>query len=673
MKKQKKKRSGKNRIYALLKLQIALMLILIAGVAYYYVGGYASTIENLKKEAGRLVRQSTEATFRQAETSMAYYANGDTISELRGEKDVYYLKYDEIEEDVCKALISIEDKKFYSHKGVDYRAIIRAAWAALQNGEVTQGGSTITQQLARNIFLTNEKTWQRKAEEIFIATELEKKYSKNKILEFYLNNVYFANGYYGIQAAAQGYFSKDLEELTLAQICYLLAIPNSPSYYDPVKNPDNTLERRNKILDAMYSDGKISKAVLIQARNEDISLNRKVDSRNNNVETYVYYCATRILMELDGFEFIEDFTTDEYKEAYEKQYDQAYDQWNEALFTGGYRIYTSFDPVMQQQLQDAIDRNLAEYTDKNDHGIYALQSAAVCIDNDTGMVAAMVGGRSQDMYKVTLNRAYQSFRQPGSAIKPLLVYAPAMEKLGYTPDSIVIDEKIEDGPSNADKTYEGEITLQEAVMKSKNTIAWKLYEELTPQIGMKYLKNLVFSKITKDDYGMAACLGGFTIGVSPLEMARGYAALENDGYDREPGCITKITDAKGNVLFEAKQEAEKIYEENITRYTTSMLQSVITDGTAKSLEMGDIPYAGKTGTTNDNRDGWFVGYSRYYTTSVWVGYDTPKRLPGLSGSSYPAYIWQDFMNAIHEEKVPLAFKEAIADEATDNIITGTTE
>ncbi len=674
MAKHKKKRSGRDRIYTLLKIQIALMLILIAGVAYYYAGGYASTIKDLKSQAKAMVRQSTEATFRQAETSIAYYANGDIISELKGEKDVYYLKYDEIPQEVVEALISIEDKKFYSHKGVDYKAIIRAGVAAIKNGQVTQGGSTITQQLARNIFLSNEKTWERKVEEIFVATQLEKKYSKNKILEFYLNNVYFANGYYGIQAASLGYFSKNVDQLTLSEICYLVAIPNSPSYYDPVKNPENTLERRNKILDAMYSDGKISKATLFEARSQDISLDRKVDLRNNSVETYVYYCATRILMEQSGFEFKSDFATEDYKNAYEKQYESVYDEWNEALFTGGYRIYTSVDASLQQDLQEAIDKNLAEYTDVNDEGIYNLQSAAVCLDNDTGMVVAIVGGRTQEVSGYTLNRAYQSFRQPGSAIKPLLVYAPAMEKLGYTPDSILTDEKIEGGPSNADGSYAGEITLREAVMKSKNTVAWKLYEELTPQVGMKYLKNLGFSNITDSDYGMAACLGGFTVGVSPLEMAKGYGALENDGYAREPACITKITDAKGNVLYEADQEEEKIYEENVSRYTTNMLQSVITDGTARGLDMGDIPCAGKTGTTNDNHDGWFVGYSRYYTTSVWVGYDIPKKLPGLTGSSYPAHIWQDFMNVIHEDKVALAFKEAVEPEgATDITITRTTD
>ena len=662
--KEEKKAKSLKRVYRLLKVQIVLLLILIAAVAYYYVGGYASQVSELKSEAIRIVKQSSPDTFRQIETSEVYDANGETISVLKGEKDVYYITYDEIPGYVTQALISVEDKKFYSHKGVDYKAIIRAAYAMIRDGEVSQGGSTITQQLARTMFLSNEKTWQRKMEEIYIATELEEKYSKDQILEFYLNNVYFANGYYGIESAAKGYFSKDIGELDLSEICYLLAIPNSPSYYDPLIYPENTIKRRNLILGEMLEDRKISQETYDAAVAEEIILNRPTSIKNDYVETYTYYCATRKLMELDGFEFKTEFTTDEYKEAYEKAYEESYNTWNRSLFTSGYRIYTSIDLTKQQVLQDAIDENLTEFTELNDEGIYALQGAGVCIDNETGMVVAAVGGRTQETTGYTLNRAYQSFRQPGSSIKPLLVYTPSIER-GYLPDTIVNDVKLEDGPENATGTYSGEITLREAVMYSKNTVAWQLYEELTPTVGMQYLLNMGFSQICSDDYGMAACLGGLTVGVSPLEMARGYATLANDGYMRDSGCILKITDAEGNVIYEVEQEETKIYEENATRYMTSMLQSVITDGTAKGTSLGDMPCAGKTGTTNSNRDGWFVGYTRYYTTSIWVGYDIPKKVPGLTGSSYPATIWEQYMLSIHEGLVPAEFIAPVEFIGTD--------
>lgn len=622
------------------------------------MSGYASKVSKLKTEAFTIVRHSSLSTFRQTETSEVYAANGTKISVLKGEKDVYYLTFDQIPTYVTQAIISIEDKKFYQHAGVDYKAIVRALVATMRDKEITQGGSTITQQLARTIFLTSEKTWQRKVEEIYIASELEKKYSKDQILEFYLNNVYFANGYYGIQAAAKGYFSKDIGDLTLSEICYLLAIPNSPTYYDPLVNPANTITRRNLILKAMYDDGVIGDKTYQGALNEEILLNRTVNTKNNYVETYVYYCATRALMELDGFEFKTDFTTTEGQKSYDKAYEEAYNQWNKSLFTSGYRIYTSIDLNMQNQLQEAIDNNLESFTDTNEEGIYALQAAAVCIDNKTGMTKAIVGGRSQEVTGYTLNRAYQSYRQPGSSIKPLIVYTPALER-EYTPDTIVVDEVIEDGPENAGGTYSGEMTLRQAVAVSKNTIAWKIYEELTPQVGIGYLKKLGFSKIEKDDYGMAACLGGLTVGVSPLEMAKGYETIYNDGYMRNPTCITKITDSKGNVIYETGEEEIEVYKENAARTMTDMLQSVVTDGTAKGIDLGDMPVAGKTGTTNSNRDGWFVGYTDYYTTSVWVGYDIPKAVPGLKGSTYPAKIWNEFMAQIHEGLTPIAFKKPV--------------
>lgn len=669
------KKTRDKKILRLIKVQIVLLMLLIAGVTYYYVSGYAKQVSELKTEAMLLVRKSSTGTFRQIETSEVYDANGKTISVLKGEKDVYYISYDQIPQECVQALVSVEDKKFFKHNGVDYKAIVRAGYAMLRDGEVTQGGSTITQQLARTIFLSNEKTWQRKVEEIYIASELEQKYSKEQILEFYLNNVYFANGYYGIQAAAKGYFSKDVSELDLSETCYLLAIPNSPTYYDPVINPQNTITRRDLILTSMYKDKVISNEEYEAAKGETIELSRANKVKNNYVETYVYYCATRALMEADGFEFETNFDSEQKRRKYEHDYDEAYNQWNTTLFTSGYRIYTSIDMTMQQQLQDAIDNNLAEFTDVNDDGIYALQSAGVCLDNETGMTKAIVGGRSQEVTGYTLNRAFQSFRQPGSSIKPLIVYTPAVE-MGYTPDTMVNDVKIEDGPENATGSYSGEITLRRAVALSKNTVAWQLYEELTPQKGISYLKNLGFSHIEKDDYGMAACLGGLTVGVSPLEMAKGYGTIYNDGYMRDPDCIMKITDAKGNVIYEHQEEEVKVYEENAARIMTDMLQSVLAEGTAKGVDIGEMPAAGKTGTTNNNRDGWFVGYTKYYTTSIWVGYDQPKKVPGLTGSSYPASIWQDYMKVIHEGKIPADFKkpqEYVAPQEQQDEVEGVDE
>lgn len=649
------------------------MLLVVAAVAYYYAGGYAAKVSAMKTEAVSLVSHSSKDTFRKNQTSIAYDVNGNTLSVLKGEKDVYYIEYEDIPVYIKQAVISTEDKRFYKHKGIDYRGIMRAIIAMIQDGEVTQGGSTITQQLARTVFLSNEKTWERKIEEMYIAVELEKKYTKEDILEFYLNNVFFANGYYGIEAAAQGYFGTDVSHLSLSQMIYLCAIPNNPTLYNPLTNPDKTEARRDRILKSMLEDKVISENSYETAKAEKIETVQKDEIKNNYAETFTYYCATRALMELEGFEFQTVFSDDAEKEAYDREYQTLYDECNAKLFTGGYRIYTSLDLEAQSRLQASIDYILGGFDEKNDEGIYTLQGASVCIDNTTGMVRAIVGGRSQDDVEgYTLNRAFQSFRQPGSAIKPLIVYTPALER-GYTPDTIVVDEPIENGPVNGDGTYSGAMTLRQAVALSKNTIAWKVFEEITPEVGISYLESMQFSNLDANDKRLPASVGGFTNGVSALEMAKGYATIKNDGGYRNPTCIIKITDADGQVLYQADQTASVVYKENACRQMTDMLQTVITSGTGRGYSLGNMPCAGKTGTTNDNKDGWFVGYTPYYTTSVWVGYDIPKEVPGLGGGTYPGKIWYSFMSWLHEGLEPIDFVHPLDQTLTDLGQTDTTE
>lgn len=639
-----------------------LMLLVVAAVAYYYAGGYAAKVSAMKTEAVSMVSHSSKDTFRKSQTSIAYDINGKTLSVLKGEKDVYYIEYEDIPIYVKQAIISTEDKRFYKHNGIDYRGIMRAAVAMIQDGEVTQGGSTITQQLARTVFLSNERTWERKIEEMYIAVELEKKYSKEEILEFYLNNVYFANGYYGIEAAAQGYFGMDVSHLSLSQMIYLCAIPNNPTLYNPLTHADKTQARRDRILKSMLEDQVISESSYQTAVAEQIKTTEPEEIKNNYAETYTYYCATRALMELEGFEFQTVFSDDEEKTAYDREYQSLYDTCNKKLFTGGYRIYTSLDLDAQSQLQASVDEVLAGFGEKSDEGIYELQGAAVCIDNTTGMVRAIIGGRSQDDVEgYTLNRAFQSFRQPGSAIKPLIVYTPALER-GYTPDTTVVDEPIADGPVNGDGTYSGAMSLRQAVARSKNTIAWKIFEELTPEVGISYLEAMGFSNLDANDKRLPASIGGFTNGVSPLEMAKGYATIKNDGGYRNPTCIMKITDADGEVIYQADQTASVIYKENACRQMTDMLQTVITSGTGRGYSLGMMPCAGKTGTTNDNKDGWFVGYTPYYTTSVWVGYDIPKEVPGLGGGTYPGKIWHSFMSWLHDGLEPVDFIHPMTQE-----------
>ncbi len=647
----KKKKKKKKKHHFFLKFQLFLIILVLLVLAVYFFSGTGAKVKKLKDEAVRLARSTTEESFRAVQTSLVYDKNDEIISKLVGEKDVYYLSYDQIPLYVKKAFITTEDKKFYEHNGVDYKAILRAVKALIENGTPSEGASTITQQLARNMFLTYEKTWERKVEEIFIAMELEKIYSKDKILEYYINNIYFANGHYGIQAASRGYFNKDVSQLSLSEIAFLCAIPNNPSLYDPVQHMDYTLGRRDRVLKMMLESGIINSSQYDEASTAEITLNMVNTEKRDYVETYTFNCATRALMEATGFKFQYEFDSTEDELEYDKDYAVAYSDCQKKLYTGGYRIFTSVDLEKQALLQAQMDNALSYYTSTTEEGVYQLQGAAVCINNVTGYVEAIVGGRTQEMVGYTLNRAYQSYRQPGSSIKPILVYTPFLEK-GNNPDTIVVDEPIEGGPVNADGYYAGEMTLRQAVAVSKNTVAWKTLDSLTPQAALKYLFNMNFTHLAQSDYVLPAALGGLTYGVSAVEMAGAYSALANDGEFREPTCIVKIIDSTGNLIWERSQEGKQVYQINAARMMTDMLKSVMAYGTARGYALSGMPCAGKTGTTNDNKDSWFVGYTHYYTTATWVGYDMPQTLPGTAVTA-PLNMWRNYMTQIHQGLEPV--------------------
>lgn len=674
VKKQKRQKNPVERaIGIVIKIIIALLLaiVVIGGVLIYMK--YGKKLIAMESDAKKIVSKSTMETFRQNETSIIYDANGNIMSKLKGEKDVYYIKYSDIPQVAVDAITSIEDKNFFKHKGYDLKAIIRAGLAYIKNkGVITQGGSTITQQLARNIFLSFEESWQRKAREIFIAIELEKKYTKKEIMEFYLNNIYFANGYYGIQSASLGYFGKGVNSLSLSQITFLLSIPNSPTRYNPYENIEGTLARRDRILDQMVLDGKISKAQASKAKSEEIKLKAPKVEKSSYALTFALDRAVKALMKSEGFNFRYSFNSDEDRKAYNENYSEVYSSCQTRLYSGGYRIYTSIDPEKQKLLQDTVDSGLSVSSEKSKAGIYSLQGAAVTIDNSSGRVVAIVGGRSQKLKGSTLNRAYQSFRQPGSTIKPLIVYTPAFEQ-GYTPESMVKDEKIEGGPVNADGVFSGNMTILDALAKSKNTVAWKLFTEISPAIGIGKLLDMGFSAIADTDYYPSAALGGFTKGVNAVEMASAYATIENGGEFREPTCIMKMTDSSGNDIvadgFYQKGTSKYIYDENACKMMITCMEAVMTKGTGVGGKLATMPCAGKTGTTNDSKDLWFVGFTKYYTTSVWVGYDIPRSLAGLTYTATPLGIWKTYMDSINNG-LPLAklddYKITVAPTKEDN-------
>ncbi|WP_410075889.1 transglycosylase domain-containing protein [Anaerostipes sp.] len=647
--KKKKKRKKKK---VLLKVSVVFLLLVVIG---WFTFG--AKVMKLRSEAKELVAQSSEDTFKASQTSIVYDTNGKQLLKFKGEKDVYYLKYKELPVYVIAAVISVEDRNFYKHSGVDYKGISRAAVSyVVHKGAITQGGSTLTQQLAKTVFLNRQKTWKRKVKEIFMAVELEKKYSKEQILEFYLNNVYYSNGYYGIQAASQGYFRKDAKNLTMSEAAFLSAIPNNPTIYDPRTNKENTIKRRNKILKDMYEQNLVKKDQYEEALNEDIDVKKAQKTKTekkNYIETYVIHCATKEIMKQKGFEFKDDFSSNSEKKKYQEEYDKMYAECKRTLYSAGYHIYTSIDPDVQKQLQKSVNNALSGYTEKDKNGIYKAQASGTCIDNDTGKVVAIVGGREQKNIGYTLNRAYQSPRQPGSAIKPLLVYAPALEH-GWSAGSTVNDSPMASNDKhrvrNSHGSYSGQISLRRAVQKSSNVATMRIYEQLTPKTCLKYLEEMNFKYLEPSDYKYyTTCIGGFRKGTTAEEMAAGYATLKNNGVYREPTCITKITTSDGDEVMSSSTKKRRVYSTSAAKQMTDVLKSVVTGGTGVGAKVPNVDTAGKTGTTNDNRDGWFCGYTPYYTTAIWVGRDDYKIMPALSGASYPKTIWSNFMNMIHSE------------------------
>ncbi len=495
--KQKKPRTRKQKIFRVIKYSFLVLFLVLLGVSVHY----GSIVLKYKSEAEALIEEKGENAFTDSLTTVVFDADGAELAEFSSDKNSYYLKSEEIPYMAKKIFIAVEDRKFEKHSGVDYAAVARAFVELIKNnGEVTQGGSTITQQLARNVFLTHEVSIERKLKEIFIARKLEKKYKKDQILEYYINGIYFANGFYGLEAAAKGYFQKSAVELSLSELAFVCSIPNNPTLYDPMTNMENTLKRRDRVLKQIYDQGYITQDTYNEALAEVIALSPDIkNSSNNYVETFIRYSATIELMKQRGFIFRYSFSSSAEEEEYDKNYSEVYSECNQLLFTSGYRIYTSIDMGVQELLQNTLDETLGESQDKTEDGIYKFQGSATCVDNATGYVVAVVGGRTQNEYKgYTLNRAYQSFRQPGSSIKPILVYTPLFER-GYTPASIVEDEPVKNGPVNAPNVYSGSISLKYAIKTSKNTVAWNCFEEMGYKTCIDYLLKMNFSHIVEDD------------------------------------------------------------------------------------------------------------------------------------------------------------------------------
>lgn len=561
-----------------------------------------------------------------------------------------YVPIGKISLNIQNAYIAQEDRRFKSHTGVDWIATTRAGLALVKNrGEITQGGSTITQQVVKNTFLTQEKSFTRKVVEILLAPEVEKKYSKADIMEFYCNTNFYGHHCYGVQAASRYYFGKDAAYLTIPEAAVLVGISNSPTAYDPVRNPEASREKRNSVLHSMYEVGYLTKEDYDSFSAQPLHIVQEeaegTDERYQS--SYAIHCAALELMGLDGFDFQYTFEDKDDYTAYMNRFQAAYNEKNDEIRAGGYKIYTSLDSSLQTLLQEQIDGGLSSFSELQENGKYALQGAGVIVDNQSNYVVAIVGGRgAEDPF----NRAYLSARQPGSTIKPLIDYAPAFDTGEYWPARMVDDHLWEGGPRNSGGNYHGQVTVRTALTSSLNTVAWQILEDIGVNFGLDYLGQMEFQRITYIDNDVPSLsIGGFTNGLRVVDMAKGYSTLANNGVYNDHTCILRIEhEQKGNLTRDLKPHARQVYQEDSAYMVTDILKDVLTGGTGRGLALsGGMPCAGKTGTTNSSKDTWFCGYTRYYTTAIWVGYDIPRAMPGVFGSTYAGRIWKQVMEPLH--------------------------
>lgn len=545
--------------------------------------------------------------------SQFYDINGNTIYTTLSEERRIPVTIDKIPKHVQRAFIAIEDNRFYEHGGIDYRGTARALLSTLSGSEV-QGGSTITQQLAKNAFLTQERSITRKIKEAFIAKELEHKYTKDEILTMYLNRIYFGQGAYGIESASQYYFGKHVQDLDIAEAATLAAIPKSPNYFNPFENPQESKKRQELVIDQMVKYGFIKEAEATQAKAEKIAYNTSHKSKSDPRAYFFDMISQKVIDEVGA----------------------------DALYKGGLKIYTTLDMDMQKAAENALRHLPSYYTDGK--SLTQPQVALAAIDPRTGYVKAMLGGRGQDKF----NRATLAVRQPGSAFKPF-VYLTAMQN-GYTPASVIEDKEEEFSPGwkpqNSDRAWHGKVSLRSALVRSLNVPTIKLAREVGVSKIIANAEKMGISTLVDSgsysDANLAMALGGLSKGVSPMEMAAAYGVLASNGMYCKPVALLKIVDRDGKVLYEAKSAPKRVVDAESAYLTTNMLQDVLVSGTAGGMGIGR-PAAGKTGTTDTYVDAWFVGYTPDLCTAVWVGDDNNKSMNSMYGSGAPLSIWHDFM------------------------------
>ncbi len=635
--KKHKKKPGKFKKF----LKLIFIILLIFFLIFLLIGGFvAYKVYEIVKDA-KLDKNDLTIKY---ENSVIKDMQGNTIGILNGNENRESIKLEEMAEYLPVAFISIEDERFYSHKGIDVKRTLKATYTYIKTkGNSPFGGSTITQQLVKNLTQENEDTWQRKVKEMARAYYVEEEMSKDEILELYLNLIFLGDTVYGVQKGSNYYFNKDAKDLSLAECAFLAGINHSPNAYNPfTEDNEKVLEdikaRTKIVLDKMHQLGYIkTEEEYTTALNEiNQGLNFNKGAFPQTVFSYHTDAAiNQIISEL------------------QKQNNWTYEQAKLYLSSGGFTIYTTQDPELQADMQQEFNNEKYRTTAYDNNGnIQTSQAAMVLMDHKTGYVLAICSGFDEKTDAFGFNRATDGKKSTGSSMKPLSVLAPAIDKGIITAATIFDDNptSFEDGkftPKNYGHTYRGLITVRDAIAYSQNIPMVKAMCLLTPQESIEFLKSAGITSLDEErDNGLSLALGGLTWGITPLEMAGAYAAIANDGAYIKPTFYTKVVDSNGNIVIEADLTKTQIMSQEAAYVVKEILTQPVKTGTSTTCTIGTMSVGAKTGTTNNDYDRWFCGFTPYYTAAVWYGYDNNATVSGWA-TNPAGQIWTGVMRELH--------------------------
>lgn len=634
-----KKKKGKKRtkISAVFKRILVVLFVILALVASVVAGAFVGFVDNSMD----LIAEENNLDF----SSIIYYIDKDSnqpveLERLHRTENRIWVDIADIPENLTNAFISIEDERFRQHSGVDLKRTF-GAFLGYITGNDSYGGSTITQQLVKNITGDKDRSPTRKIQEMIRAINLERKMSKDQIIEMYMNTIYFGGGCHGVQTAANYYFSKDVKDLTLEQCASLAGIVKAPTTYNPATNYENNKARQEVILNQMAKQGYISQQECDSAITKDLNIKVGKSQQNESTSKVQSY-------------FVDAVISDVVEDLMEKENLTEGDATNR-LYTGGFKIYSTIDPKVQNAI-DEVYQNMSNFPGSAGN---KPQSAMVVMDPYTGHIKGMAGGNGKKTVNRGFNMATQAKRQPGSSIKPLAVYAPAIEYNVITAATLVNDAPLKIGnwePKNSGGGYKGKLTVRRNIELSRNIPAVKVMRELTVDKAFDFMtEKLGFTTLVAGekrngqelitDKSLSMALGGLTDGVTVEEMTAAYATFVNAGQYNEPTTYTKVIDSSGKVVLEKKLKNKRAMSAETAYIMQNMLTGVVKSGTGTSASLGDIYAGGKTGTTNSNKDRWFMGFTPNYVGGVWMGYEIPKPMSG--GNACPG-IWKAVMKKIHE-------------------------